>query len=248
MSDQTRIDWCDATINPWGWGCYGPGGTAEKPAVCWYCYARRLASRKLRSCPDCQGFRPHWHPEELDKPLEWKKPRRIFVQSMGDPFGDWVEPQQIDDALDVMGSCPQHTFLMLTKQPQNILRLLPALPVPNLWLGTSMDGQTKQRGARPWVTGGIYLKDVQAAGWHTFISAEPLLGFIAPFTMQGAQWVIIGAYTGPGAAKHAPRREWVERIITDCDERRVPVFLKPSITKQWPDLTRREWPEEMRRC
>lgn len=243
MADATRIDWCDATINPWGWGCYGPGGTADKPQVCWYCYARRLAQRGLRDCPECTAFVPHWHESELDKPLHWKRPRRIFVQSMGDPFGDWVTRDQLVQVFAHIGAAPQHTYLFLTKQPQNILRLLPTLPVANVWLGATMDGQTKPWGAQPWITAGIYLKDVAAVGWHTFVSAEPLLGPVQPFTLQGAQWVIVGAYTGPGADKHKPQREWVERIITDCDERNVPVFLKSSVTKLWPDLERKEWPD-----
>ena len=67
MADRTRIDWCDATINPWGWGCYGPGGTAEHPQRCSYCYAETLGKRHLRTCPDCRAFVPHWHEEELRK-------------------------------------------------------------------------------------------------------------------------------------------------------------------------------------
>lgn len=236
MADATRIDWCDATINPWGWGCYGPGGTAEKPQVCWYCYARRLAHRGLRDCPECTAFVPHWHESELDKPLHWKRPRRIFVQSMGDPFGGWVTREQLVQVFAHIGAAPQHTYLFLTKQPQNILRLLPTLPVANVWLGASVD--TRERAVRMLP----HMALVRRAGWRTFASVEPILSSIAPILLAWSDWIIIGAMTGPMGTAHAPKRDWVEDIVVDCEQSAVPVFLKSSITALWPDLDRREWP------
>jgi len=236
MADQTRIDWCDATVNPWGWGCYGPGGTADKPQVCWYCYARRLAQRKLRACPDCQAFRPHWHPQELEKPLHWKRPRRIFVQSMGDPFGEWVTREQLVQVFAHIGAAPQHTYMFLTKQPQNILRLLPTLPVANVWVGASVD--TRERGFDS--AGAMW--SVRHAGWQVFASVEPVLAAVAPESLGWAEWVIIGALTGPVAKTYRPRREWVTDIIERCDEIGTPVFVKSSLAHV---SARQEWPEVM---
>ena len=99
---SSKIEWLvgldnkhGETINPWGWGCYGPGGSAERPNLCCYCYAKILANRKLRKCSLCQQFVPHWHPEQLEKPLHWKKPRRIFVASMSDPFGCYDDQTEV---------------------------------------------------------------------------------------------------------------------------------------------------------
>lgn len=254
MADATRIDWCDATINPWGWGCYGPGGTAEQPQVCWYCYARRLAHRGLRDCPDCQAFRPHWHAAELEKPLHWRRPRRIFVQSMGDPFGEWVTLEQLDRVLEVIAATPQHTYYMLTKQPQNIMRLLyqvtEAWPcrelgggdyLPNLWLGVSITRHSDT--LWPSDAWWPYRDGPDQRPWpQMFASVEPLLGPVGPECLEWANWIIGGALSGPVARTYTPQREWVERIIAYADQRNVPVFLKSSITALWPDLARQEWP------
>ena len=92
MSDRTKIEWANATINPGGWGCFGPGGTEDNPQRCSYCYAYRLAKRRLRSCKLCNDFVPHYHDEEWTKPWGWSRPRRIFVQSMGDLWGRGANP------------------------------------------------------------------------------------------------------------------------------------------------------------
>ena len=121
MADSSRIDWCDASINPLGWGCWGPGGTSANPKRCHYCYAHRAAHgpwAAQRGCPDCQRFIPHWHPEAISL-LSWlivgadstrgaKKPRKewgtqlikaaagagvpVFVKKNWPFLGQW--PQQ----------------------------------------------------------------------------------------------------------------------------------------------------------
>ncbi len=252
----TKIDWLRGTDgkpgetwNPFGWGCYGPGGSAEHPQRCSYCYARRLAKRKMRTCPQCQAFVPHWHPEQLDTPLHRKQPRRIFCGSMADPFAPWVTPEQLDAVLEVIAACPQHTFYMLTKWPGNIMGALYQVteewPVrelgggdylPNLWLCASIDTQARADAAlHPMFA-------VACAGWHVFASLEPLLTAIGPIMLAWAEWQIIGAMSGPGADKYRPELEWVTHLM-NVAVGRVPVFLKSSITALWPDLQRREWPQ-----
>ena len=242
----TRIEWCDETWNPFGWGCFGPGGSAEHPKLCSYCFAKRLSLRKMVKCPQCQAFIPHWHPEQLDRPLHWKKPRRVFCGSMCDPFGDWVTDDQLDQILDVMANCPQHTFYLLTKQPQNIMEKIynsacrppfifrRSLP-RNVWLGASIDTQARAQSSDADMT------NVLSYGWHTFASVEPMLTAISPASLMWAEWIIIGAESGRDAAKHKPQREWIEHILNVADGE-TPVFLKDSITRLWPDLARQEWP------
>lgn len=244
MADRSRIDWVDASINPFGWGCYGPGGTAEEPKLCGYCYAKRLSRRKLRSCPDCRAFIPHWHKEELDKPLHWRKPRRVFVGSMTDPFGSWVTAPETEAVFNMMAGQSRHTFYLLTKQPESIPLKLGAagifgiVPHPNIWLGASVDLPQRSWSAFD------PMQAVRKAGWHTFASVEPIMAPIDPNYLEWAEWVIVGALTGPGAADNAPERGWIVDIIQYADERDIPIFLKSSITALWPDLQRREWPEE----
>ena len=207
MADRTRIDWCDASWNPWGWGCYGPGGSAKQPKRCYYCYAERLARRKMNTCPQCQAFVPHWHPERLDEPLHLRKPSRIFCGSMSTRSRRGWTGQQLDAALEVIAACKQHTFYMLTKWPGNILRALyevtEAWPVrelgggdciPNLWLGASVD--TYARAAQT----DIAMRQVAHAGWRTFVSIEPMLQFVNVADFYWADWLIVGAMTGAGAS------------------------------------------------
>jgi protein gp37 len=253
MSDRSRIDWLSgpngepgASLNPLGYGCYGPTGCAEKPALCGYCFAKILARRNLRGCELCRQFIPHWHPEALQKLDHWKRPRRVFVESMGDCFGDWVTDEQIDAIFDAMADHPQHTFYVLTKQPQNIMRRLFDRPeatgfihrrsLPrNVFLGASVD--TQARTDATWQP----MTDVAQAGWRTFASVEPMLTAINPGDLNWANWVIVGAQTGQGAKKHAPREEWVQAILRDCETNGIPVFVKDSLAHV---STRRDWPKE----
>ena len=115
MSDNTRIEWCDATWNPIT-GC-----TPCSPG-CTNCYARRMLARHLPAMghPGDPG-QVMWHPERLNQPLRWRKPRRIFVCSMGDLFHTDVPFGWVMRVLTIMALCPQHTFLLLTKRPERSL-------------------------------------------------------------------------------------------------------------------------------
>lgn len=112
----SRIDWCDETVNPLGWGCYGPGGTPESPQPCWYCYAWRMSKGPyVPDCEQCKQFVPHWHPDVFDKLYRWKKPRKIFWQSMGDLFHPCTPAWQIETVLAAVKATPQHTHIFCTK-------------------------------------------------------------------------------------------------------------------------------------
>lgn len=114
---STKIEWCDETWNP----ITGCGQDFD----CWkYCYARKLAEGRLRGrCgyPADNPFKPGTeHPEQWDKPLHWRKPRRIFVCSMGDQFHDAVPFGLVDKVIAIAALCPQHTFMLLTKRPKRM--------------------------------------------------------------------------------------------------------------------------------
>ncbi len=229
----TKIEYVDETINPWGWGCYGPGGSAENPKVCGYCYAKILANRKLRKCSLCQQFVPHWHPEQLEKPLHWKKPRHIFVASMSDPFGSWVNNRDLFAVLDMTMYCPQHTFYLLTKQPENIPKKLSNWnPLLNVWLGATVTDFKSAEHAQQ------HMADVVHAGWHTFVSIEPFLNAVPSCSLWWPEWIIIGGLSRQGLPSKQPKKEWVEGVLEAAERWKRPVFMKKNLF--W-ELHREEW-------
>lgn len=235
----SKIDWCDETINPLGWGCYGPGGTAERPRICVYCYALKFSRRKMRDCPDCRAFKPHWHSEQLELLYRWRKPRRVFVQSMGDLFGDWVPASQIGSVFVACNTNPRHTYLFLTKNPRGVPHYL-QWPERS-WLGVSVTNQADADERIPLL--------LQTPAAHRFVSFEPLLSAVdlersywdedrGCHLEPMIDWAILGAQTGAGSKPIDP--EWVSDLTLECDAYRVPVFHKGSLARM--GFTRREMP------
>lgn len=218
--NKTKIEWCDYTWSPITGCLHG----------CSYCYARKIATRFAGTRQFPNGFTPTWHPERLNEPLAVKKPARIFVCSMSDPFGDWVEPEWLDKMLEVMAAAKQHQFMLLTKRPENVYsklyehqprRLDPDTYVPNVWLGCTLTGSKDDHAP----TSGLEYC-LPEVGWHTFVSIEPLLGPIDPSRYSWAEWIIVGAQSDPTVR---PEREWVESIVKAAEGR--PVFIKGSMAK-----------------
>lgn len=127
MSGATSIEWTDATWNP-------VRGCSRVSEGCRNCYAERQAARFRGDGDPFHGFAysdkagPHWTgrveliPSKLDEPLRWRKPRRIFVNSMSDLFHESLPDEAIAAVFGVMAACPQHTFQVLTKRPKRMLR------------------------------------------------------------------------------------------------------------------------------
>lgn len=112
---QTRIEWADAVWNP-------ITGCTPISEGCQNCYAKRMATRLRGRCgyPEDEPFRVTLHPERLEEPLKWKKPRRIFVCSMGDLFHPEVPDQFIAMVFGTMRYASHHTFMVLTKRPERM--------------------------------------------------------------------------------------------------------------------------------
>src|SRR5712672_3497309 len=115
MSDNSKIEWTDATWNP-------VRGCTKITPGCARCYAETFAERwrGIPGHPYEQGFDLRLVPEKLTEPLTWKKPRRVFVNSMSDLFQDGVPDQFITDVFGVMFLAHWHTFQVLTKRPQRM--------------------------------------------------------------------------------------------------------------------------------
>jgi protein gp37 len=251
MGDKSRIEWTDATWNP-------VTGCSKVSPGCAHCYAETLALTRLAGSPGYGGdpWTPEnaavnvvLRPERLDQPLRWKRPRRVFVNSMSDLFHELVPFDYIDRVFGVMQQAPHHTFQVLTKRPERMQEYVsghgtllgrahevikvvneqmldggpawPGWPLPNVWLGTSVENQHWAEVRIP------QLLATPAA--IRFLSCEPLLGPIdfsnvtrrsdavaqlGKRALTGIDWVIAGGESGP---QHRPvDLDWVRSLRDQC--------------------------------
>jgi protein gp37 len=232
MAGLSDIEWTDATWNPIS-GCkiISPG--------CTNCYAMRMAARlQAMGHPAYDGVTrksgkrsvwtgvQHLNEAALDVPLRWRAPRRIFVNSMSDLFQDGVPDDFIVRVWRVMERVPRHTFQILTKRPENMLRVLSetGLPIlPNVWLGTSVESAKYRSRISS-------LRRVPAA--VRFVSFEPLLGGLGRLNLEGIHWAIVGGESGPRA--RPMNSAWVEGIRVQCHAQDVAFFFK-----QWGGVNKK---------
>lgn len=251
MSDQSTIEWTHATWNPVR-GC-----TKISPG-CRNCYAETFAERfrGVKGHPYEQGFDLRLVPEVLDLPLQWRKPKRIFVNSMSDLFHEDVPFSYVTQVCEVMASAKRHTFQVLTKRTYRMVEFLGLSAfnwqrLPNVWWGTSVEDRKH---------GLPRIELLKRCGIrNTFLSCEPLLEDLdADFT--GIGWVIVGGESGHGA--RLCDAEWIRRIIRQCKGLGIPCFVKQlgshsgttysaSSDRTWRINNRKggdpsEWPEDLR--
>lgn len=217
MADKSTIEWTDATWNP-------VTGCTEVSPGCDHCYARTFAERfrGVKGHPYEQGFDLRLWPERLNLPLQWKRPRRIFVNSMSDLFHKDIPDEYIENVFSIMCEADHHIFQVLTKRSARLARLAPRLPWPsNVWVGVSIETmQYKWRAD--------HLRQVPAK--IRFISAEPLLGSLDELILTGIHWLIVGGESGPA---HRPcNPEWVRQLRDHAQEYNVAFFFK-----QWGGRT-----------
>ncbi|MFQ5793195.1 MAG: DUF5131 family protein [Acidobacteriota bacterium] len=217
MSAQSAIEWTDATWNP------VTGCTKISPG-CKNCYAERLALRlQAMGNPRYRaGFRVTLHYDEIDLPLRWRQPKRVFVNSMSDLFHEAVPESFVREVFNVMAKASWHTFQVLTKRADRLRELAPTLKwVPNIWQGVSVESSR-------YVSRIEKLREVPAA--VRFLSLEPLLGPLPDLPLHGIDWVIVGGESG---ANHRPMKaEWACDIRDQCRGAGVPFFFK-----QWGGRT-----------
>jgi len=154
----------------------------------------------------------------LSAPLDWKRPQRIFVNSMSDLFQDKADEAFVHEVWRVMERAHWHSFQVLTKRPERMLTLLskPEFAVlPNVWLGTSVESEN-------YLDRIAVLRRVPAR--VRFISFEPLLGPIYSPDLSGIHWAIVGGESGPNA--RAMEASWVEQLHAACNEQGVAFFFK----------------------
>jgi protein gp37 len=232
MADKSQIEWTQATWNP-------VTGCSKVSPGCAHCYAETFAERwrGVKGHPYERGFDLQLRPERLEQPLQWKRPRVIFVNSMSDLFHEDVPLDYIERVFAVMAEASQHVFQVLPKRHERLAEIAPALAWPeNIWAGVSIEN-------RRWARRADYLRRVSAA--VRFISAEPLLGPLDRLDLDGIDWLIAGGESGP---RHRPvKEEWILDLQTQCRDSGVAFFFK-----QWGGsrpksggrtLKGREWSE-----
>jgi protein gp37 len=260
MGDKSKIEWTDATWNT-AYGC------TRASEGCDNCYAVKVTQRLAGQHEAARGLvnpgKKHFNGvvrrmlDRLDQPLRWKRPRRIFVNSLSDLFHPNVPFGFIDKVFAVMALCPQHTFQVLTKRPERQREYLSQggiagawvgemelmglpfispdaladeVPLPNVWLGTSVENQETADERVPHL-----LQTPAAVRW---LSMEPLLG---PVDLAGTwgypgsadtetleswpiHWVVAGGESGPKARPMHPY--WVRSIRDQCQAAGVPFLFK----------------------
>ncbi|MCY3824327.1 MAG: phage Gp37/Gp68 family protein, partial [Nitrospinae bacterium] len=198
MSDNSKIEWTDATWNP-------VTGCTKITRGCDHCYAERIAER-FRGVPGHpfeNGFDLTLRPERLTQPLSWKKPRMIFVNSMSDLFHKDIPLDFINRVFDTMETANWHIFQVLTKRSALMKsylehRYATKLTPKHIWCGVSVEDSTAT--AR--------IEHLQQAPISVrFLSIEPLLGPVGKIDLEGISWVIVGGESGPNARPMKP--EWV---------------------------------------
>jgi protein gp37 len=274
MGSKTSIEWtrgddgsAGSSWNPIRAGDLGPVGTG--PGVgfhceivspgCERCYAaainKRLGTRRPYLARERTNVSIYLDEKTLTQPLRWKKPRKVFVGSMTDLFGDWVTDEMLDLIFAVMALCAQHTFQCLTKRPERMRDYLVSdrraqiydtaeriseeryghrsigtgeWPLPNCWMGTSVEDQRRADERIP-----LLLQTPAALRW---ISAEPLLGetrishYLTDRGDSDATWIPPLDWVVIGGESGPGARpfnvEWASSVVRQCEAAGVPVFVK----------------------
>jgi protein gp37 len=209
MAIETKIEWADATWNPFI-------GCSKVSPACDNCYAERWAVRTGRDFKSVKrSASPTFH-----GPLHWKTPKKIFVCSLSDFFHEEIMRADRHAAIKIMRDASQHTYMILTKRPQNIAPMLAgttwAEKVPdNVWLGVTAENQEQYDKRAPEL--------FKAPARVKFLSCEPLLGDIKIDT-NNLDWVICGGESGPHARPMNPT--WARDLRDQCAARNTPFMFK----------------------
>lgn len=221
---ESQIEWTDATWNP-------VTGCTIVTAGCKNCYAMEMTRRldamgieKYRGLTRRAGKRVIWNGvvredhESLAIPQSWKRPRKIFVNSMSDLFHDSVSDAFIREVWTVMKETSRHHYQILTKRPERMAAIMSAgmcEVLPNVWLGTSVENAK--------VVDRIdHLRQTPAA--IRFISFEPLIGAVGDIDLSGIHWAIVGGESGKSA--RPIREEWIDEVHQQCIDNGTAFFFK----------------------
>lgn len=245
----TKIQWTQYTWNP-------IRGCTPASEGCINCYAKRMAAWRFAALASNldkdKEFKPRVIHEKIEEPLKWKKPRMVFVGSMGDIFHEDIPAKDIIHMFDIMQRCKTHTFQVLTKRPERMAEVLFGKEgdwylgggdyIKNVWMGVTAENQRMLD----------YRVHFLATHWAgiRYVSCEPLL---EPLNMYdwleiakekgtgktvfsgwkpAIDWVIVGGETGSSA--RVCREDWISDIYNQCKDANVPFFFKQPGRKWIP--------------
>ena len=217
MADNSTIEWTEATWNP-------TTGCTKISQGCKNCYAETLSKRlkAMRIVKYINNFLFTQHEKDIGTPLKWKKPRKIFVNSMSDLFHENADMAFVGTCFDTMLKADWHTYQVLTKRPIKMdaysrihERFFSDIIPSHIWMGTSVENNDTTHRIDS-------LRNVKAR--VKFISFEPLLEKLDAVNLTGIDWAIIGGESG---ANFRPvKEEWITSLIVQCEKQNIPVFFK----------------------
>ena len=237
MGKDSKIEWCDHTWNPWV-------GCTKVSAGCENCYMFRDQTKFGNDPTEIRRTSS----SVFELPNNIKEPGKFFVCSWSDFFHEDVPHHWRMNAMDIMHANKQHTFLLLTKRPENIVKTVPGVffrQSRNVWVGVTAENQEMADKRIP------ILLNVPAA--VRFVSCEPLLGLIifdqwedGPYysRTEKLDWVIVGAESGPN--RRPCSIEWIRDIVRQCKEAGIPVFVKQMGINGKISADTDTWPEDLR--
>jgi protein gp37 len=225
MSLKSKIEWTENTWNP-------VTGCTKISDGCDNCYAFRMAQRlqKMGNHKYKDGFKVTLHPDCLNDPINWKKPSRIFVNSMSDLFHKDVPLDYIKKVFDIMNTTPQHAYQILTKRADMLLQYADELTwTDNIWQGITVENQKN-------VSRIDYLRKIPAK--IKFISFEPLIGDVGKVDLINIDWVIVGGESGWYA--RPMDINWVLSIKDQCEQQGILFYFK-----QWGGTNKKKTGREL---
>lgn len=228
MAGKTTIEWTECSWNP-------VTGCTKISEGCKNCYAAKLAKR-LKAMGNIRyknEFEITIHKDLFSKPLEWKKPKMIFVNSMSDLFHEDIPDDVILKIFETMNEAHWHTFQILTKRPERLVELSPIINwSDNIWMGVSIENKDTIPRCQ-------LLK--QSAAKIKFISAEPLLESIKSIDLSGIDWLIVGGESGSNS--RPLKKEWVIELRDLAKQNGTAFFFK-----QWGGINKKKNGNELDGC
>ncbi|HSW60220.1 MAG TPA: phage Gp37/Gp68 family protein [bacterium] len=210
---HSKIEWTESTWNP-------VTGCTKISDGCKNCYAEVMA-RRLKAMGQQKyknGFKLTLHPETLNEPYTWKKPRMIFINSMSDLFHKDVPMEYIQKIFNVVWNNPHHVFQVLTKRSDLLMKYdsegLLDWP-PNLWMGVTVENSDVIK----------RIDDLRKTKAKVkFLSCEPLLTPLENMNLQEIDWVIVGGESG--RTPRLMKEEWVVDIKNQCEKSKTAFYFK----------------------
>jgi len=222
---MSKIEWTEQTWNP-------VTGCTKISEGCINCYAEKMSFRLkamgLTKYED--GFKLRVHPEVLNEPYQWKKPKMVFVNSMSDIFHKDLPLKFIKHIFKVMNKTP-HIYQLLTKRSNILKKYSKELKwTDNIWMGVTVESEKHLKRIDDLLESDAKVK---------FLSLEPLLTDLPNLNLKGIDWVIVGGESGPNARYINP--DWVIDIYQQCKDSNVPFFFK-----QWGGFNKKKAGRELK--